>query len=149
MRGLRSGQDLVCGLLFASIGALGLWVGWDYPMGTRVRLGSGVFPHLLSWGLIVIGAIVFVRALLTHGKPLGGIAWRPVFLVTLAIVAFGMLIEPAGLVAAMLALMVLGALGGDEHHWKEFSIFSAIMLVLGVGTFIWGLGLPLKAFPWN
>ena len=76
--GLRSGQDLLCGALFAAVGAGALWIGRNYPMGTPARLGSGVFPWLLSWGLIGVGAIIFVKGLLTDGKRLEGWAWRPV-----------------------------------------------------------------------
>lgn len=149
LRGIRSGQDLLCGAMFALIGAGALWVGRDYPMGTLLRLGSGVFPWLLSWGLIGVGAIVFVKGLLTDGPRLTGWAWRPVILITLAAICFALLIEPAGLVVSMAVLMGLGALAGDGHRLRELSIFLAIMLVLGVGIFIWGLGMPIKVFPWN
>lgn len=147
--GIRSGQDLLCGLVFALIGAFGLWIARDYPVGTPARLGTGVFPRILCWGLIGTGGIIFVKGLLTDGPRLTGWAWRPVILITAAAVAFGLLIEPAGLVASMIVLMGLGAAAGDEHRWREFLLFSAIMLVIGVAIFIWGLGMPLKVFPWN
>ena len=147
--GIRSGQDLLCGAMFALIGALALWVGRAYPMGTPLRLGSGVFPWLLSWGLIGVGGIVVVKGLLTDGPRLTGWAWRPVILITLAATSFALLIEPAGLLVSMLVLMGLGALAGEGHRWRELSIFFAVMLLLGVGIFIWGLGMPIKAFPWS
>ena len=146
---LRGGQDLLTGLLFALIGAAGLWLARDYSIGTAMRLGSGVFPWLLCWGLIGVGAIIFARALITGGPPLTGWAWRPVIMITAAAVAFGLLIEPAGLVLSMLVLMGFGALAGDDHRWREFAFFSACMLVIGVAIFIWGLGMPIKVFPWN
>ena len=147
--GLRSGQDLLCGAMFAAVGAGALWVGRNYPMGSPVRLGSGVFPWLLSWGLIGIGAIIFVKGLLTDGPRLTGWAWRPVLLITLAAVAFALLIEPAGLVATMLVTMGLGALAGDGHKLRELAVFMLVMIVLAIGIFIWGLGMPIKVFPWN
>ena len=148
-RGIRSGQDLLCGLLFAAIGVGAMWVGRDLPLGTTVRLGTGAFPRLLCWGLIATGAVIFVKGLLTDGPRLTGWAWRPVLMVTAAAVAFGLLIEPAGLVVSMVVLMGLGAVGGDEHRWRELAFFMAIMLLLGVGIFIWGLGMPIKVFPWS
>jgi hypothetical protein len=147
--GLRSGQDLLCGALFAAVGAGALWIGRNYPMGTPARLGSGVFPWLLSWGLIGVGAIIFVKGLLTDGKRLEGWAWRPVLLITLAAVAFALLIEPAGLVATMLVVMALGALAGDGHTLRELSVFMAVMIVLALVIFIWGLGMPIRVFPWS
>lgn len=147
--GLRSGQDLLCGAMFAAVGAGALWVGRNYPMGSPVRLGSGVFPWLLSWGLIGIGAIIFVKGLLTDGPRLTGWAWRPVLLITLAAVAFALLIEPVGLVGTMLVTMGLGALAGDGHKLRELAVFMLVMIVLAIGIFIWGLGMPIKVFPWN
>lgn len=147
--GLRSGQDLLCGAMFAAVGAGALWVGRNYPMGTPVRLGSGVFPWLLSWGLIGIGAIIFIKGLLTDGPRLTGWAWRPVLLITLAAVAFALLIEPVGLVGTMLVTMGLGALAGDGHKLRELAVFMLVMIALAIGIFIWGLGMPIKVFPWN
>ena len=53
------------------------------------------------------------------------------------------------LVASMLVLMTLGALAGEGHSWRELRIFFPVMLLMGVGIFIWGLGMPIKVFPWN
>ncbi|MGE0223172.1 MAG: tripartite tricarboxylate transporter TctB family protein [Acetobacteraceae bacterium] len=142
-------QDLLTGLMFMGIGAFALWVGADYPRGTPVRLGTGVFPMILSWGLVLVGAIVFIKGLVTTGPSMGAIAWRPVILIPLAAAMFAFLIEPAGLVVAMLVMMILARFAGDGHSNKEFAIFTVIMLLMGVGIFIWGLEMPLKVFPWS
>jgi hypothetical protein len=147
--GLRSGQDLLCGVMFAAVGAGALWVGRNYPMGSPARLGSGVFPMLLSYGLIGIGALIFVKGLLTDGPRLTGWAWRPVLLITLAAVSFALLIEPAGLVVTMLVVMTLGALAGDGHKLRELATFMLVMILMAIGIFVWGLGMPIKVFPWN
>lgn len=147
--GLRSGQDLLCGVMFAAVGAGALWVGRNYPMGSPVRLGSGVFPMLLSYGLIGVGAIIFIKGLLTDGPRLTGWAWRPVLLITLAAVCFALLIEPAGLVATMLVVMTLGALAGEGHKLRELAVFMLVMILMAIGIFVWGLGMPIKVFPWN
>jgi hypothetical protein len=135
--------------MFAAVGAGALWVGRSYPMGSPVRLGSGVFPMLLSYGLIGIGALIFVKGLLTDGPRLTGWAWRPVLLITLAAVSFALLIEPAGLVVTMLVVMTLGALAGDGHRLRELSVFMGVMILMAIGIFVWGLGMPIKVFPWN
>lgn len=148
-RGLRSGQDLLCGAMFAAIGAGALWIGRNYPMGTPARMGSGVFPWLLSWGLIGVGGIIFAKGVLTDGPRLTAWAWRPVLLITLAAICFALLIEPAGLVVTMLVLMTLGALAGQGHSVRQLAIFFPFMILLAIGIFIWGLGMPIKVFPWS
>lgn len=146
---LKSPKDLVAGLMFMAIGALGLVVGWHYPKGSLVRLGTGVFPAILSWGLVIIGALVFAQGLLVRGPAMGRWAWRPVLLVGLAASLFALLIEPAGLVIAMVVLMGLGALAGNDHTPLAFTIFTVVMVLLAVGIFIWALGMPIKVFPWS
>jgi len=135
--------------MFISIGVLGVVVGWDYPRGSPVRLGTGVFPAILSWGLIGIGTIVLIKGLVVRGPGVGRVAWRPVLLIGLAAALFALLIETGGLIAAMVVMMILAALAGDEHTIKEFSIFAVIMLVMAMAIFVWGLEMPLKVFPWS
>lgn len=146
---IKGSQDVLSGLLFAAIGAAGLWFARDYPVGTPLRLGTGVFPRILCWGLIGIGAIVLVRGLLTRGPGLGTWAWRPVLLIAAAAVSFALLIETAGLFVAMLVMMGLGALAGHGHTLKEFAIFAVAMLTLAWVIFIWGLEMLIKVFPWS
>ena len=70
-------------------------------------------------------------------------------MVTLATAAFAYLIDPAGIVVAMVVSMTLAALGTPETRWREFAVFSLIMLAMGLGMFIYGLGMPIKVFPWS
>jgi putative tricarboxylic transport membrane protein len=70
-------------------------------------------------------------------------------MVTLATIAFALLIDPAGIVVAMVVSMTLAALGTPETRWREFVVFSLIMLAMGLGMFIYGLGMPIKVLPWS
>jgi putative tricarboxylic transport membrane protein len=144
---IKSGQDLATGLLFVVVGVAGLWVGWDYPMGSAQRPGTGVLPYILSWCLIGTGGLLWIKALLIEGPGLTGWAWRPVIMITLATIAFALLVDRYGLVAAMLASMTLAALGTPETRWGEYTIFAAIMLAIGIAMFIWGLGMPIQVLP--
>ena len=149
MTRLKSGQDIATGLIFVLVGVLGLWIGWDYPRGSALRPGTGVFPAILSWCLVASGSLVWLKALLTDGPKLDQWAWRPIIMITLATVAFALLIDRAGLVVTMVVTMTLAALGTHETRWREFVVFTVIMLAIGLGLFIWGLGMPVKVFPWN
>jgi Tripartite tricarboxylate transporter TctB family len=149
MSKLRGGQDVVAGILFALIGVGGLIIARKYPMGTPIRLGTGVFPMLLCWGLIGSGALIAVKGLLADGPRLDGWAMRPLIYITLAIIAFSELIDRVGLLIAMIALMVLGGLGSRETKPREFAIFCVMMIVIAYGMFILGLEMPIRMFPWN
>jgi putative tricarboxylic transport membrane protein len=144
---IKSGQDLATGLLFVLVGAGGLWFGWDYPMGTAQRPGTGVLPYILSWCLIGTGGLLWLKAAFIEGAPLTGWAWRPVIMITLATVAFALLVDQLGLAVSMLVSMTLAALGTPETRWVEYALFAAIMLALGIAMFIWGLGMPIQVLP--
>jgi putative tricarboxylic transport membrane protein len=144
---LKSGQDLATGLLFIAIGIAALLIGADYPLGTAQRPGTGVLPRILAWCLIGTGALVWLKALITDGPRIGGVAWRPAIMVTLAVVAFALTIDRFGLVVAMLASMTLTALGTPETRWREYLVFAVLMLAIGIGLFRYGLGMPISVLP--
>ena len=144
---IKSGQDFATGLLFIGVGLAALWIGADYPMGTAQRPGTGVLPHILAWCLIGTGGLLWLKAVLADGPGLTRWAWRPVVMITLATIAFALLVDRLGLVVAMLVSMTLAALGTPETRWREYTLFALIMVVIGVGMFIYGLRMPIPILP--
>ena len=144
---VRFGQDVSAGLLFVIIGLGALWIGSDYSMGTPQKPGTGVLPRILSWCLIGGGGLLILDALRRVDTPIAGWAWRPVLAVTAGTAAFGFLIDDFGLVFTMIVSMTLCALGALDTRWREFVGFSVIMIVIGVGTFIWLHGMPIPTWP--
>jgi hypothetical protein len=150
---VRWSQDVATGLLLVAFGLAGLWIGADYPMGTAQRPGTGVLPRILSFCLVGTGVLIWIKTAIAGSPRLTAWAWRPAILVTLAVVAFALLVDRLGLVVAMLASMTLGALGTPETRWREYALFALIMLLVGVGVFIYGLGMPIPplppSYPWR
>ena len=146
-RKIGSTQDVAAGLMFLLVGAGGLWIARDYPLGTAVRIGTGVFPRILCWGLVGLGVIILIQGFVGAGERLTRWSVRPLIFVSLAVLAFALLLEPLGLVVATLALLLLGAAGSPETRWREVTIFAVVMAAVGVILFVEGLGLPLKVLP--
>lgn len=144
---VKSQQDFATGLLFVAVGIAALWIGADYPLGTAQRPGTGVLPRILAWALVGTGALLVARAMVAEGPRLTGWAWRPAVMITLATVAFALLVDRAGLVVTMLVSMTLAALGTPETRWREYFVFTLIMLAIGVVVFIKGLGMPIPIWP--
>jgi hypothetical protein len=140
-------KDVVAGLMFALFGALGLVVGAGYRMGTASRMGPGYLPRLLSWALVAMGAVIMLRGLLGAPERIERGQWRPIVLITAAIVAFALLIDRAGLLAAGAALIIVGALAAAERRWRETLAATVVLLALSAGIFIWGLQLPITLLP--
>lgn len=144
---VRTGQDFAAGLMFLLVGIGAIWISADYPMGTAQRPGTGVLPHILAWCLVGSGGILVVKSLLAGDVSIGSWAWRPFIAVSLSVVAFGMLIDSAGLIVAMVVSLTLCGIGTHETRWLEFLLFLAIMIGIGVGTFVWLLGMPIPIWP--
>lgn len=144
---VRSGQDMGAGLLFIAIGALGLWLARDYSMGTPMRIGTGVFPTLLCWGLVGVGAIVVVRSLMFEGEHLTRFAWKPLIIILAAVMLFSYAIEWAGLVLTTLAVCLLASFAGRENRLVETTIFALVLGVAATLLFVYALALPLEMWP--
>jgi putative tricarboxylic transport membrane protein len=140
-------QDFATGLLFIGIGLGALWISADYPLGTAQRPGTGVLPRILCWCLIGTGALLWLKTAFSEGPPVTGWAWRPMVMITLAVVAFALLVDRAGLVVAMVVSMTLAALGTPETRWREYGLFALLMIGIGIGVFIYGLGMPIPILP--
>lgn len=145
----KSTQDLATGLMFLAVGIAGLVIGWNYPMGTAQRPDTGVLPRILSWCLVGTGVLICVKAFLFDNEALDikNWAWRPVFFIALATVAFALLVDKIGLVFTMVVSMTLAAFGTQETRWSEYILFAFTMVFIGVAMFIAALGMPIKVWP--
>jgi putative tricarboxylic transport membrane protein len=149
MRRLHLKRDLVAGLMFVVWGVAGLWIASDYPRGTALRMGPGYMPLLLCWGLVILGGIIAIKGLMTTGVSLTAWHLRPLILVLAAIVAFAVLIEPAGLAIATVAIVLIGAAGGIEFRWREALALALGLAAGAVGLFVYGLKLAMPVWPFS
>jgi len=145
-------KDVLAGLLFIAVAALGLWLSRDYPIGTALRMGTGYVPRLLCWLLLGLGVVVLVQGLreAQDARPLsaGDIsALRPVVFVTASLVIFGLSIERLGLVASILLLTGVGAVAARGLRPLETLAATLVLIVLSWGIFILGLGLTIPVWP--
>jgi len=141
-------KDFWAGLMFIAFGLGFILVARDYSMGTAVRMGPSYFPTLLGGLLTVLGVVIGGQSFIAAGERLGHFAMRPVVLILVAVVLFGLTLRPLGLVGSTLLLIFVGALGGAEFRWKEVAILYLVLIVFSVAAFQWGLGLPFRLWPW-
>jgi hypothetical protein len=146
---IKSSKDLAAGIFFLAVGLGAYYIGSAYNMGTARTPGTGVLPRILAWCLMGSGLLLVIQSVIQQGPKLDAWAWRPLIMITMATIAFAFLVDTLGLVVAMIVSMTLAALGTHETRWKEFALFMLLMLALGLGIFIYGLGMPIKVLPWN
>jgi hypothetical protein len=139
-------QDLWAGLLLLATGVAALVFARGYPAGTVLRMGPGYFPTVLGGILVLFGLYVAIMGLRRGGAIPAGWSPRALVVVPLAMVLFGVLVEHAGFVPALVVLVVGSAAAGREFRLGEVVVLTALLTVLSVAVFIWGLGLPYPLF---
>ena len=136
------------GLLFLAIGLFGMIYGSRYRMGSATQMGPGYFPFVVSAVVALLG--MASAATSWHSGPsVRPMDWHiiPLLCVLAGIAAFGLLVEHAGLVLAIAAVVVLGCYQRLLSRPWEVLAIGLILIVMSVGLFIHGLGMPWHAWP--
>lgn len=147
---IRSPKDFWAGLLYGGVGAAAVIIARDYSWGRGGRMGPAYFPTVLGALLLLIGIVSLVRSFAVRGEPIGPIAWKGAALVTASTVLFGFLLRPAGLLPALVALILGSAAASTKFRFD----WRALVLMLGLIAFcalvfVKGLGLPVPLLgPW-
>ncbi len=146
-------QDFLAALIFVAIGAGAFVVAGDYPLGTARRMGPGMFPLLVSGLLVAVGIGLAIQALAGGALRLHRLhvadlrTLRALFFVMLGLLAFAVLIRPAGLFLATAAIVFVSTRA--EAGQK---LLPAVVLAVAVATgatliFVQAIGLPIRVWP--
>jgi len=144
----------VIGLLFTVI-AKGIKFGDSvliagYAMGTPARMGPAFFPFWLGLMLTALGVIIAINGIREQGGPDSAFPkfhWRPILLVLGAVVMFGLILKPVGMLIAGLLLVVVASVGSKEFKLKKAVILGTILVVFCAFVFVGGLKLPIPLCP--
>ena len=139
---LRANKDFLSGLMFVGVGALGIYMAQNYPMGSALRMGPGYFPIVLSAILMLMGIYCFIQGLLHPQKIEASWSLRALVILPIATVVFGLLMEHAGFIPALIVLVFISAAAGNEFKFWEVLVMAIGLTVGSWALFIWGLGLP-------
>ena len=91
--------------------------------------------------MALLGRGDIARAALIDRTEVGRFALRPMVLIIGAVVAFALLLDPAGLAIASLALVVLARLGGYEFRIREVLISYVLMTAAAWLVFVYWLAI--------
>jgi Tripartite tricarboxylate transporter TctB family len=144
---IRSPKDFWAGLIFVAIGAAFILLASQYRIGTMHRMGPAMFPILVGALLAVLGAVIALRAFVRDGEGVPRFYARPIGISLQAIVLFGAALQWLGLVAAVAALVLVGAYAARDVRPLENVALAAVMILFSVAVFVWLLGLPLPLWP--
>jgi hypothetical protein len=155
-------RDFWTGILFTAVGVLfsliafGLKFGdtvllAGYSMGTPARMGPAFFPFWLGLILITLGLVIAVTAFRAKGGPDAAFPkfhWGPILYVLGAVVLFGVILKPAGMLLSGIVLVIIASIGNPEGvRWKSTIILAVALVVVCAMVFVWGLKLPIPLCP--
>lgn len=147
---IKSQRDFWSGVMFVTVGVGFAWGALNYNFGSSARPGPAYFPFGLGVLMAILGAAVLFGSLTVEtddGDKIGDIAWKPLLIIVGAVTVFGILLPWLGMIATLPILVVMSALAGDEFHWKDALLNSAVLTVGSWLIFIKGLALVIPLWP--
>jgi hypothetical protein len=72
---------------------------------------------------------------------------KELFWVLAGIAAFGVLLQPGGLVVASFALIFISSIASHEFHWRATLFSWIVLLLLCLAVFVYGLKLQFPVWP--
>jgi hypothetical protein len=140
---IRNPKDFWAGIIYAAIGLAAIVIGRDYGMGSATKMGPAYFPTVLGAMLALIGLASIIRSFLRPSEPIGVFAYKGMALVLAATVLFGVLVRGAGVVIAIVVLVMMSAYGSIKFRWAPSLALAIGLTAFCVLVFIKGLGIPL------
>ena len=137
-------KDFLSGLLFIAFGLTALYFGRNLATGTTVRMGPGYVPRMLSYIMLGLGVLVCIIAVVSGSEPVERPKWKPITLVTLGIVCFALLFERAGLIPALVVLIMIASLAGEE--FKLIEVIGNIVVLSVLCTLVFKVGLGMNIY---
>ena len=136
-------KDFLSGLMFIGFGLLALYFGQKLALGTTVRMGPGYVPRMLALIMMGLGGVICVVALVAGAEAVEKPKWKPITLVTIGIICFALLFERAGLLPALVVLVFISSLAGEEFKLTEVIGNTVVLAVLCTLVFKVGLGMNI------
>jgi hypothetical protein len=143
---LLKNRDFWAGMMFVGFGAAAMFIARDYRFGSAMRMGPGFFPTILGGILIAFGVCIMAVGLRRGERIQERVSIRALVLLPLSLILFGLLMQWAGFIPALVVLIFMSAASGKEFHFGEVLMLTGILTAAAVALFIWGLELPFPLF---
>ncbi len=143
----RDQPDILAGAVLVFLGGLGFWGARDLSFGTAARMGAGFLPDIVCVLLVVIGAIVLVRAFRLPLRTTGEWNLRPLVVLAVAMSGFSIFAENQGFIVSSVWLLAVASFADPNSRWREVVVSTLLLTLFGALVFIYGLGVNLPILP--
>ena len=146
---IRNQKDFWAGLLFAAFGLFFAGFGSRYTFGTAARMGPGYFPTVLGVILIILGTAIALAALAPKAEEhrVAKFSWATILLVLGAVVLFGLLLNRAGLIISLIAVVMVSSYASHEFGWRATLVNTTVLVALCLTVFVYALSLQFALWP--
>jgi Tripartite tricarboxylate transporter TctB family len=146
---INDAKDFWSGVMFAAFGLFFVVFSQQYDLGSAARMGPAFFPTMLGGLLLLLGIITMLKGLTTKSaaSKVDRFHFKPLLLVLGAVVAFGLLLRPGGLLVALAALVFISSLGSDEFRLRDVLLLTIGLAVLVLIVFIYALDMTVPVLP--
>lgn len=121
---IRRPKDFALGALFV-LGATGLaYLSRDYALGTPREMGPGYLPLLLAGCLGVLGVLLIAQSFFGPREAAENVFSRPLVVILASTTLFGLLLRPAGVIVAIVALVTGSSFAHPEHRFSHVIVFA-------------------------
>ena len=146
---IRDQKNFWSGVMFIAFGLF--FAGWaqHYDMGTAARMGPAFFPTMLGGIMFLLGVIILIEGLAVEhadGK-IEPFNFKALAFVLGSVIAFGLLLRPAGLIVSLFVLIGVSAFGSHEFKLRDIILLSIGLSLLVYGVFIYGLNMTIPVWP--
>ena len=140
--------EFAAGLFVVAIGIFAKIAVGTLEIGQAREMGPGYLPALLAWVILMTGIGMAVWAVVTgSGQPLPQMHWRPLLVISLATLVFGLTLDRLGMVVAVVASTAIASLASAISRPRETPILCAVLALGAVLMFVKGLALPISIWP--
>lgn len=148
MMRMLANRDFLAGLVCLILSIFVLWQAQDYSTGTLRNMGPGYVPRALGFSLGALGLVIIASSAKTATE-FPRINVRALFCITVGVLVFTFLMNPAGLFIATIALVFLCGLSEKQFKPLRLSVLSLALCLMSYLIFILGLNMPIRLFPWS
>jgi hypothetical protein len=135
--------------MFILVGLGFSFVARGYSMGTAAKMGPGYFPFWLGIVLALLGALVLWGSLSSKMAKDHLERWDVKILLWIlgAVVLFGLLLKPLGMVLSVVVLVLVSSMASHEFSWKGAILNAVILVLISMGAFVYGINLQMPVWP--
>lgn len=142
-------KEFLSGALFVFIGLGTIVIAQNYHLGSASDMGPAYFPIILGAITTFIGGVMLIRSVVApdNSEPVPSWEVRPLIFVLAGILLFSALIDTYGVIAAVIAVVLVSRIGASEGTMPELVLITVVMVALALGIFVYGLNIPLRLRP--